>query len=241
MAKNIVTPYIFDAFADLQIPEIDFDGGWFKNVDIKIPAPASLDDIQVNMLGPTNAVELKASNILTTVNADFKYKYLFITVDGTADIKISKLGADFKLGVSTQPGTPASELAPLLTVDELDVSLNSDDIDITLSGSLVSKIANIFIPLIKSSIIPQVIDQAKTAIKTGIETTANADLKLYGNQIEIPYLAGVTFDFAQLGAGPKISDTQFNMNLNGTFFDAEDIVVPAEKPATFDSTDLKGK
>lgn len=110
-----------------------------------------------------------------------------------------------------------------------------------MSGSLVSKIANVFIPLIKSSIIPSVIDQAKTAIKTGIETTVDDDLKLYGNQIEIPYLAGVTFDYAQLGDGPKISDTQFNMNLNGTFFDAQDIEVPAFKPASFDSTDLKGK
>lgn len=132
-------------------------------------------------------------------------------------------------------------MAPKLTVNALDVSLNPDDIDISLSGSLVSKIANVFIPLIKSSIIPSVIDQAKTAIKTGIETTVDDDLKLYGNQIEIPYLAGVTFDYAQLGDGPKISDTQFNMNLNGTFFDAQDIEVPAFKPASFDSTDLKGK
>ena len=78
------------------------------------------------------------------------------------------MGADFQLGLATQPGTPDSELAPLLNVNNIDVLLNSSDIDITLSGSLVSKIANIFIPLIKSSIIPSVLDQAKATIKTMI-------------------------------------------------------------------------
>jgi len=56
------------------------------------------------------------------------------------------------------------------------VNLDPNDIDITLSGSLVSKIANIFIPLIKSSIIPQIIDQVKAAAKTTIEGTIDTDL-----------------------------------------------------------------
>jgi hypothetical protein len=240
-AKNIITPYLFAAFADLQIPEIDFDGGWFKNVDVKIPAPASLDDIQVNMLGASNAIELKAANIKAAVTASFSYKYLFMTVTGDANIKINKMGADFQLGLATQPGTPDSELAPLLKVNNINVLLNSSDIDITLSGSLVSKIANIFIPLIKSSIIPSVLDQATATIKTMIETTIDADLKLYGTQMEIPFLAGVTFDYAQQVQGPLVSDSFLNMDLNGTFFDAQNVQVPAIAPATFNSKDLKGK
>jgi hypothetical protein len=106
------------------------------------------------MLGASNALELKAANIKADVKASFEYKVLFLTVTGDAVIKIEKMGADFQLGLSTQPGTPSSELAPLLKVNKIDVQLNSDDIDITVSGSLVSKIANVFIPLIKSSIIP---------------------------------------------------------------------------------------
>jgi hypothetical protein len=74
-----------------------------------------------------------------------------------------------------------------------------------------------------------------------IETTVNADLVLFGNQKEIPFLAGVTFDYAQLAQGPMISDTVFNMDLNGTFFDAQDVEVPAFTPAAFNSKDLKGK
>lgn len=36
-ANHIIVPYIFANFKDLVIPEIDFDGGSLKNIDIKIP------------------------------------------------------------------------------------------------------------------------------------------------------------------------------------------------------------
>ena len=62
--------------------------------------------------------------------------------------------------MSTQPGTPSYELAPKLTAHKVAVTLNPDDIDIKLTGSLVSKIANVLIPLIKSTVIPGVINQA---------------------------------------------------------------------------------
>lgn len=60
--------------------------------------------------------------------------------------------------------------------------MNPDDIDIQLTGGLVSKIANILIPLIKSSVVPSIIDQVTTQAKTLIETTIDEDLKTYGNQ-----------------------------------------------------------
>jgi hypothetical protein len=37
MAKNIVTPIIFQNLQNLEIPEVDFDGGWLKNVKVAIP------------------------------------------------------------------------------------------------------------------------------------------------------------------------------------------------------------
>lgn len=60
---SIVTPYIFANIKDIQIPEIDFDGGSLKNIDINIPAPASYDDINLNLVNADNAVELNANNL----------------------------------------------------------------------------------------------------------------------------------------------------------------------------------
>jgi hypothetical protein len=60
---SIVTPYIFANIKDINIPEIDFDGGNLKNIDINIPAPTNYDDIDLNLVNGDNAVELVANNL----------------------------------------------------------------------------------------------------------------------------------------------------------------------------------
>lgn len=155
---------------------------------------------------------------------------------------IKKLNIDFGLGLGTQAGTPADEKAPHLSVDKLNVAINPDDIDVTLSGSLVAKIASVFIPLFKSTIIPAIVTNLETSIKSTITTTLNQDLKMYGNQITIPYFAGVTADYAQMGAGPSVTaDNVFTMGLNGTFFDQEDIEATKFTKAVFPLRDPKSK
>jgi len=57
----------------------------------------------------------------------------------------------------------------------------------------------------------------------------------------IPYLAGVTFDYSQMGEGPKITETVAQGALNGTFFDASHITQWAQAPAKFDLHDPQGK
>lgn len=58
--------------------------------------------------------------------------------------------------------------------------MNPDDIDITLSGSLVAKIASVFIPLFKSTLIPMIVDDLVKTVTTTIDTTVDQDLALYG-------------------------------------------------------------
>jgi len=143
--------------------------------------------------------------------------------------------------VSTQAGTPSNELAPKLAIGEFDINLNPDDVDIKLTGGAASSIANILIPLLKSAVIPQVISTAKTTVTDLINTTVDQDLQEYGNQAIIPYLAGVTFDYSQMGEGPKISETVFQGGLNGTFFDASHETKMAEGPVSFALHNPKGK
>jgi hypothetical protein len=49
---------------------------------------------------------------------------------------------DFELDLSTQHDTIWGELAPLINVGKVNIDLNHEDVEITLSGSLVAKIAN---------------------------------------------------------------------------------------------------
>ena len=36
-AKNIITPIVFENLQNLEIPEVDFAGGYLKNVKVAIP------------------------------------------------------------------------------------------------------------------------------------------------------------------------------------------------------------
>jgi len=37
LAKNIIAPYIFNIVGNVTIPEVDFDGGFLKNVEVELP------------------------------------------------------------------------------------------------------------------------------------------------------------------------------------------------------------
>ena len=201
---DFIMPYIFKYLGDIQVDEVDFDGGYLKNIDVTIDQPAA-QDVKLNFLHENNGAEFTVANGQVELTSDFHYKYLFITVDGKANIKINKAAIDIEIDTSTQTSTPAYELAPKLDAKKFNIQVDPSDIDITLTGGLVAKIANVLIPLLKNSVIPGVIDQLKTQVTTIINGQVDDDLKIYGSQEEIPYLGGVTADYAQIGAGPEFT------------------------------------
>lgn len=239
-AKNVAVPYIFNIIKDIQLPEVDFDGGFLKNIAIHLPQPP-IEDIQLKTDSVNNGAELLANGVSAHMTADFSYTY-FITVTGSADVTVKKLGVDLEIDVSEQPGTPNTEMAPKLKVQKSDITINPDDIDITLSGSLVAKIASVFIPLFKSTIIPLVVEQVQAQIGTVIDTTVNQDLAVYGSEETIPYLAGVTADYAQFGKGATFTpDNIFEMSVLGYFYDKNHNVPSKYTPVAMPVRDPKGQ
>jgi hypothetical protein len=115
-AKNVAIPYIFNIIKDIQVPEVDFDGGYLKNIAIALPQPP-INDIQLNTDNANNGAELIASGVTADLTADFSYKY-FITVGGSAHVKVKKMSLDMEIDVSEQPGTPSTEMAPQLKVQK---------------------------------------------------------------------------------------------------------------------------
>lgn len=157
------------------------------------------------------------------------------------DINVKKLALNAEIDFSTQTGKPATDLAPKLTAKTIDITMNPDDVDVKLTGGLVAKIAGVFIPLVKSSILPAVVTQLKAQVKTAIDTTVDGYLVQYGDQFTIPYLAGVTADYGEMAGGPQVStDKVFSMQVNGTFFDQTHLKTPTTKPAAFNIRDPKG-
>jgi hypothetical protein len=154
--KNVLLPIIFQYLGNVTVPDITFDGGALTNVVVQIPQPA-LDAVNINFDNANNGGEVVCSQATAHATADFEFKYLFLDVKGKADIKINKVALDVELDAGTQPGTPSPELAPMVEVQKMDISINPDDIDIQLTGGLVAKIANVLIPILKSQVIPSVI------------------------------------------------------------------------------------
>jgi len=65
----------------VKIPEVDFDGGYLKNLVLNIPQP-DVKNVNINFDHTNNGADLKASHVTATADGDFHYKYLFFTVDG---------------------------------------------------------------------------------------------------------------------------------------------------------------
>jgi hypothetical protein len=239
-AKNIIAPLIFTKLQNLQIPEIDISGGKFTNLQISLPQP-SLNNINVGFDGANNGIELNVQQASGEIKSDFTYTYL-ITVNGAADIKIKNIGVDFDIGLETQPGTPSTELAPKLKVVKSIVTIDPADVDVTLSGSLVAKIAGLLVPLIKSSLIPTIVSTVEQTINDTINQTVNPDLQKYGNEITIPYLAGVTADYAQYGSGATFTaDNIFEMSVLGYFYNKNSDVPSKYTPVAFPVRDPNGQ
>jgi len=240
-AKNIIAPLVYSKLQNLVIPEVDISGGKFTNLQISLPQPA-LNNINVGFDGANNGVELTVAGASGEIKSDFTYTYL-ITVNGQADIKIKNIGVDFDLGFDVQPGTPSTELAPKLKVVKSNVTINPADVDVTLTGSLVAKIAGLLVPLIKSSLIPSIVATVEKTINDTVNNTVNPDLAKYGNEITIPYLAGVTFDYSQYNGGPKIaSDGSLGqIALNGTFWDIQKPETYTIEPTAFPVHNPAGK
>ena len=87
------------------------------------------------------------------MTADFQYKVLF-NVDGKADIKIHHIGIDVEADFSLQKGQNTTEMAPKVAIPKVNVEIDPKNVEVKLSGGLVSKIAGVFIPFIKGTLIP---------------------------------------------------------------------------------------
>ena len=117
--KDVLLPIFFQYLQDIHVDEVDFDGGNLKNIDVHIPQPDT-NAVDVKFDTQPNGVELTCSQAEVQATADFHFTYLFISVDGKADIKVNKATLDdFDVSFSsvlTEKLTSKSSRVALLTL-----------------------------------------------------------------------------------------------------------------------------
>lgn len=192
-----------------------------KDLVIHLPQPP-LEDIGINFEHASNGVELFANGAEATISAAFSYKY-WITVTGEVAIKINKLSVDLECDISEQ--AVGTEKAPYLKMQKSDIIVNPSDVDITLTGGLVSRIASIFIPFLKSTVVPDIISTVEGLINTAVNVDANKYIVEYGTHVAIKELGWITADYSQMETNAQVtSDQMFEMAVNGTFFNTNHTV-----------------
>lgn len=75
-------------------------------------------------------------------------------INGKADIKMKNIKVDFEVDLSTQKGQGTNDLAPKVAIPKVNVNISPEDVEVHLRGGLVSRIAGIFVPFIKRTLIP---------------------------------------------------------------------------------------
>lgn len=142
----------------------------------------------------------------------------------------------------TQQTTDQGEIGPSLTVPTCNIQINPDDVDITLTGSLVTKIASVLIPLLKNTVIPSMITTIESQVKTLVSTTVDQDLKHFGSQVALPDIGNLTLDYAQIGHSPFVTtDKIFELNINGTTFDPHHLHNTGIQPVDLPVFNTSGK
>lgn len=74
-------PFIFSFLQNLSIPEVDFDGGSLKNIEVQLPMPP-VEEVSLTFDSANNGGEISCSKNTAHIAADFTFKYLFITANG---------------------------------------------------------------------------------------------------------------------------------------------------------------
>lgn len=67
---------------------------------------------------------------------------------------MKNVGVDIEVDLSTQKGQATDDLALKIAIPKVNVNISPNDVEIHLRGGLVSKIAGIFIPFIKRTLVP---------------------------------------------------------------------------------------
>ncbi len=107
-------------------------------------------------------------------------------------------------------------MLPAIKFDMFTMSIDKDLIDISISGSIVADVLNLFIQLFKGVIVDIMVNAINN--QTPAMVTSEVNTLFYDSQ-GLMMFGDLGFDFAYTAA-PKVWDTQIDMYLNATFFNS---------------------
>lgn len=164
-AKDAYFSELLKVINDLEIPNIDFDGGYLHDNVFTVDQQAV--DVIMTADASENAFVLTCNDLSATFRSGhFRYKIAPLLVSkGHAEVDLNtvKVQAGLKFIVQTLEdgrSVPAFESA------DIDVKINRNDIKIHLFGNLLTDFASLFEVFFKGTVASEIEDNVRIALET---------------------------------------------------------------------------
>ncbi|TNV82497.1 hypothetical protein FGO68_gene7651 [Halteria grandinella] len=209
------------------------------NIEVTLKQPKDIEeDIDFYLNPKNNSVLFKGKQLEAEIVGDFKVKLLLIQVTGKAFVNVSNMNLTLEVALDTQK-LSTNKLAPALTLEDIQIDLDPDNISIRLEGGMVTKIASLFTELFKKEIIGQIVSNTRMQAQIIVEEDINKELAQYGAEVRVPEFDSLKVDYS-LVARPVVLDF-IAMEINGSFVDSKQ-QEPLQGPRVeLPYRDIKGK
>ena len=108
---------------------------------------------------------------------------------------------------------------PAIDVESMYLSIDSSKVDITLSGSILADVADVFINVFKVIILPLVTGIADLIAPSVIVRNVNAIVAQSNGIVALSLLDNLGFDYSYTYI-PEVTNSQIDFYVNGTIFNA---------------------
>ncbi|TNV79283.1 hypothetical protein FGO68_gene12198 [Halteria grandinella] len=214
--KNYVMPTILHDINTLQLPRIEYKGGYVDNLAFQFNL-ASNDSVQFSFDPAQNAVVLTAQNIFGQITGNFKQRLLLISATGKFKAAFKDGGISLKVVVPLHSQLVDGKLLPKVEVTTFNIAFDTKKIVISIWGGFLADIGDLFIGLFKGTIIKSIGNGINQNVGPKLNTSIQS-LILASNGV-LPLYKGISMDI-QFPADPLVTSQSLGLYLNATIFNA---------------------
>jgi len=238
-AKDVYFNYLMNVLKDVNIPDIDFHGGYIHQNTFVITEAAS--NVQISADPENNGLVLSVDSLAANFHSSsFRYKLSILLCKGSVSVDISHMSVKATIGVTTQK-LANGKTVPSFTMSNVNVDLPKDHLNIHVHGNVVAKIADAFKKLFIGTIRDEITKNLKDLLVKQVPPQLNKIVAEQQGFTEV--YKGLDLDWS-LPAAPKITASLLQFGIKGLLYpknesEVEPPVSPPEMPLHDDQSPSK--
>ena len=238
-AKDVYFNYLMNILKTVNIPDIDFHGGYIHQNTFAITEAAS--NVQVSADPENNGLVLSVDSLAANFHSSsFRYKLSILLCKGSVSVDISHMTVRATIGVTTQK-LANGKTVPSFTIPKVYIDLPKDHLNIHIHGNVVAKIADAFKKLFIGTIRDAVTKNLQELLVQQVPPALNKIVAEQHGFTEV--YKGLDLDWS-LPVAPKITANLLQFGVKGLLYpknesEVEPAVSPPEMPLHDDQSTSK--